>query len=186
MLDWQRGGGGISGGDNELDLVSHVGGNLAIDLVPYGSVAFSSNIQIIINSLSHRSCWLWCSLPACLCGCICRFVSLVYNTFSIDHTLINAPLISPVYCNIGTSTRANYPPPAAAVNNCCRNVHIPESFYTLKFLLCVKYCHSSGIKQMALWTICLHNFKLRNKIIKKKKWNQLPSKCLLFCQSTAS
>ena len=31
-----EGGGGISGEDNESDLVSHVGGNLAIDSVPYG------------------------------------------------------------------------------------------------------------------------------------------------------
>lgn len=40
--------GGNSGEDNDLDLVSHVGGNLAIDSVPYGSVAF----PLIFKSLS--------------------------------------------------------------------------------------------------------------------------------------
>lgn len=43
-----RGVGGISGKDNELDLVSHVGGNLAIDSVPYGSQVF----LLIFKSLS--------------------------------------------------------------------------------------------------------------------------------------
>lgn len=63
-----------------------------------------SDIQIIISRLSPRSCWLL--LPLCL-SLLC-----VTTQLARIHTLINALLISPVYCIISTYS-ANCSPPAA-------------------------------------------------------------------------